>query len=334
MAKKQLPEGWRFRPLQIEDLEQTVALFNACSQAMIGADEFTFESVHNEWKTPKFDLEQSTQTVFTNDGKLVGAFEIWDLDELPVLPWIFGNVHPYFEGRGIGTYLLDWAVARVQRVFERVPEEARVAMLCGTYHGYQPAHQLLEDWGMQPTRYFWRMVIDLKQRPKEPQWPSDIELRPYRHDQDAEKFYRAEDEAFQDHWGYVTESFEVGYERWRHRSLGRTDFDPELWSIAWHDDEIAGVIRSRLKADDDPEMGWVSVLAVRKPWRNRGLGLALLQHSFVDFFERGRASVGLGVDAANFTGATRLYEKAGMRTSRQFDVYEKELRAGVEMSKR
>lgn len=77
-----------------------------------------------------------------------------------------------------------------------------------------------------------------------------------------------------------------------------------------------------------------SVLAVRKPWRKRGLGLALVQHSFVDFFKRGKARVGLGVDAANLTGATRLYEKAGMRASRQFDVYKKERRAGVEMSKR
>jgi hypothetical protein len=42
--------------------------------------------------------------------------------------------------------------------------------------------------------------------------------------------------------------------------------------------------------------------------------------------------VGLGVDAQNLTGALRLYESAGMHIHQQFDLYEKELRAGTEIS--
>jgi len=42
--------------------------------------------------------------------------------------------------------------------------------------------------------------------------------------------------------------------------------------------------------------------------------------------------VGLGVDAQSLTGATRLYEKAGIRVERQYDVYEKELRPGKDLS--
>jgi hypothetical protein len=38
------------------------------------------------------------------------------------------------------------------------------------------------------------------------------------------------------------------------------------------------------------------------------------------------------VDAENLTGALRLYEKAGMHVHRQFDLYEKELRPGKEIS--
>ncbi len=81
-------------------------------------------------------------------------------------------------------------------------------------------------------------------------------------------------------------------------------------------------------------MGWVGSLSVRRPWRRRGLGLALLLHSFHALQERGKARVGLGVDAQNLTGATRLYEKAGMHSDprRQWSVYEKELRPGIELS--
>jgi ribosomal protein S18 acetylase RimI-like enzyme len=39
--------------------------------------------------------------------------------------------------------------------------------------------------------------------------------------------------------------------------------------------------------------------------------------------------IGLGVDASNATGATRLYQKAGMRIVSQFVTLEKELRVGI-----
>ena len=78
-------------------------------------------------------------------------------------------------------------------------------------------------------------------------------------------------------------------------------------------------------------MGWVSILCVRRPWRGKGLGLALLQHTFNELHHWGKRRAGLGVDAQNLTGAIRLYEKAGMRVQRQYDTYELELRPGVEL---
>ena len=79
-------------------------------------------------------------------------------------------------------------------------------------------------------------------------------------------------------------------------------------------------------------MGWVSSFGVRRPWRKKGLGLALLQHSFGEFFKRGKKKVGLTVDAGSLTGALDLYKKAGMSVFSQFDKNEKELRAGEEIS--
>jgi mycothiol synthase len=58
----------------------------------------------------------------------------------------------------------------------------------------------------------------------------------------------------------------------------------------------------------------------------------LLQHSFNEFYWRGKRKVGLGVDAQNLTGALRLYENAGMHVHKSFELYEKELRAGTEIS--
>jgi ribosomal protein S18 acetylase RimI-like enzyme len=79
-------------------------------------------------------------------------------------------------------------------------------------------------------------------------------------------------------------------------------------------------------------MGWVDTLGVRRPWRRQGLAEALLYHSFAELRRRGLTRVGLGVDAHSLTGATRLYEKVGMRAIRDFTLFEKELRPGVNLA--
>jgi ribosomal protein S18 acetylase RimI-like enzyme len=53
--------------------------------------------------------------------------------------------------------------------------------------------------------------------------------------------------------------------------------------------------------------------------------MALLLNAFRQFHERGERRVGLGVDAESPTGATRLYERAGMAVVEQLTIYRKEL---------
>ena len=109
-------------------------------------------------------------------------------------------------------------------------------------------------------------------------------------------------------------------------------YDPTIWFLAYDGDEIAGGSICRPESWEDPGAGWVRSLFVLRPWRRRGLALALLHHSFAEFERRGKPRVGLGVDAENRTGATELYKKAGMRIKRQYDRYELELRPGEELS--
>lgn len=313
------------------DLERVVDLINAFANSVIGSDETNVERARADWETPGFDPQSSIRLIEDERGDLVGAVEVWDTSEVPVHPWVFGNVGLDHEGLGIGSYLMAWAEQRAAQVIDRVPAEARVVMSVGTYHGHEPSSQLLEGRGFTADRFFWRMTIELDESPESPQWPGGILLRPFDRDRDAEAVYRAEDEAFEDHWGHVPESFERGFERWSHSSFHESAYDPGLWFIAWDGDQIAGLARARPRADDDPEMGWIRTLSVRRPWRRRGLALALLQHTFGEFWQRGTLKVGLGVDGKNPTGATRLYEKAGMQVSLQWDTYAKELRPGEEL---
>jgi ribosomal protein S18 acetylase RimI-like enzyme len=108
-------------------------------------------------------------------------------------------------------------------------------------------------------------------------------------------------------------------------------YDPSLWFLAVNGDNIAGIALCLSEARGRPELGWVSVLGVRPAWRGQGLGLALLKHAFAEFHRRGKRTVGLAVDSESLTGATRLYERAGMHVARDGRSYERVLRAGREI---
>ncbi len=53
--------------------------------------------------------------------------------------------------------------------------------------------------------------------------------------------------------------------------------------------------------------------------------MALLHHSFGEFYRRGKRNVGLGVDSQNPTSATLFYERGGMHATLTFDTYQKDL---------
>ncbi len=192
------------------------------------------------------------------------------------------------------------------------------------------------------------MVIDLDGDLPDPEWPEGIRVRTMRAGEEADVLHAVRD-SFKDHFGFVELPFEQEYERWMHMIEHDVNYDPSLWFLAVDGDDIAGdhivganiaganiagISLCWLRSHDDPDLGWVGTLGVRRPWRRRGLGLALLQHSFIELHRRGQPRVGLGVDAESLTGATRLYLKAGMHPDprHQFSLYEKELRPGIDLS--
>jgi ribosomal protein S18 acetylase RimI-like enzyme len=318
------------RPAALADLPETVALFNTCSQELIGRDEFGLENVRNEWAEPGFNLATDTRIACLPDGQIVGYIEFWNSTP-HVNSWIWARVHPDFRGQGIGTALMDWAEQRAQAALPKAPDGARVVMVSGSISTHQPSIELLTTRGFREVRRFFTMEIALDESPSAADWPTGIAVRAMRPGEER-AIYAALDEAFKDHWGHVESPFEEGFARWQHYALNDPDCDTSLWFLAMDGDEIAGASLCWPTTTEDPDRGWISTLGVRRPWRRSGLGLALLRHSFAELYARGRRKAGLGVDATSLTGATRLYEKAGMRPIRQYINFEKELRGGASLS--
>ena len=325
-----LPAGFTARNATLDDVAIAAEMGREYSLATTGFTDVDAETLRNQWQSPNFDPATDVYFVFDPKGRLVGYTEAWVNADPPVHPFIWGAVAVDCQNLGIGTHMLGWAEGRVRDVLNKVPSEVRVAPLASFPTVLIGARTLLENNGWSYLRSHFTMSIDLDSAPPAPQYPADIILRTYQPDL-AESIYRTVDESFRDHFGHVDQPFESAFARFKKTMIEEPLFDSSLWTLAMEGDQVAGVCLSRKEAWDDPESGWINILGVRRPWRKKGLGLALLRDSFCEFHRRGYRKVGLGVDASNITGALRLYEKAGMKVIRQFDMHEKEIRPGREL---
>ncbi len=255
------------------------------------------------------------------------------LDDLPALVDFFGAMQAaYGTGGESEGQLRDQLTSK----FANAEENYRIAVTGGAVHGWASV------WHPEPSSE--RIFIDVKAHPRE--LPMYERLLDWAEERAAAlaagRAVRVHAGASSDNELLADEVRKRGYElvrhfftmeidlaeeppapEWPEGFIGSSEFDPGLVFLAEEGDELAGF--SLCKNEVRPNTGHVGVLGVRRPWRRRGLGTALLLHSFREFRRRGRAKADLGVDTENLTGAVRLYERVGMSPVRRFDSYRKEL---------
>jgi mycothiol synthase len=321
-----LPPGFAIRHPSMDDLQAVVALVNAYELFTEGEISLTGDQMLSEWRKPDFELDRDAWLVIAPErrpsegGVVVGYQELWNRSEHASLSGD-GYVHPRYTGLGIGTTMLRMIEARAQEHIPLASPGRQVVLRNGVSGEDKAACELHEHEGYHPRRYFWEMGVQMRDAPPQPDWPPGIELGRFVPGRDERAVFEAFNEAFQDHWGYTP----WDYDWWLQRMMEKEGFDPSLWFLAMDGKQIAGGSLCHYRLD----YGWVKQVAVRRPWRRRGLGLALLRHSLGEFYRRDILEVRLKVDAQNPTGATRLYEQAGMRVLHEYILYEKILRVGL-----
>jgi ribosomal protein S18 acetylase RimI-like enzyme len=316
-----LPKGLTVRPAMLDDVEAIYSLVQAYDYALYGVADKSLASVRGRYSAPGLDLAEDTCLAFDQAGQLVGSM----LLEQTLYAKFFVRVHilPGYPDQRLGDYLMGLAESRAREQMARAQPDARVTMIGWVPSVDQAGFQRYRQAGFQEIRRHWRMEIELHEAPAAPEWPQGVELRPFVTKRDEHAVFELIDTAFQDHWGYMPQRFE----EWRHWAIERADFDPSLYFVAYADEQPVGCALCFANP-----IGWVDDLGVARVGRRKGLGLALLRHAFGEFYHRGWHKAGLGVDAQNLTGATRLYQRAGMHIAREDVVHEKELRAGVDLS--
>ena len=250
-------------------------------------------------------LKPENLRVLVENGVVAGYVDIWiDAATMDVDAAAPGHWDAIF----------DWAESQA-----RAQDVQRVRTFFVEGHDLE---QLVAERGYRAIRASYTMQIELDDAlPPAPDPIDGIEIRAYRHDEDEQRTYEAQEESFEDHWGHTPQPIAT----WREFSVKQLNFDPSLWFLAWDGDEVAGLALNFPERSGDPGYGWVGTVGVRRAWRKRGIGEALLRHSFRALHECGQRRVRLSVDAESPTGATRLYERVGMHVLRQSNTWQLEL---------
>jgi ribosomal protein S18 acetylase RimI-like enzyme len=155
--------------------------------------------------------------------------------------------------------------------------------------------------------------------------PPGIVLRAFRRD-DLEPLVDANNAIFAEHWGSAPRTVDS----WRRDMIERRPHDPALWIVASTPEregasQLVAECLSHASREGGPEDAWVSLVGVRREWRGRGLGRAVLAHGLRTLRDAGYATASLHVDAEN-TSAVNLYRSLGMDVTRTRLHFEKIVR--------
>lgn len=322
-----LPPSFTHRPPTRKDVAATVALVNTCAVEDTGSA-FTSEArLFAEWfgdgQRP-LSLSGVHELVFAPDGTLIAYIET-ETSATRKFFFFMLYLHPAYRTSAWYDTLRDFAESRGRAWADAIDEAAieEFQFLINLFEGDTLAREELDTAGYTMTGFQKRMVITMETPPPPPVVPDGIELRSYRRGVEDAAIYTAWSEAMGDDRSAPDLTLEQFVER---RVTSVRDFDPSLWVIAWAGEEVAAFALVQWERPGDPDAGYIRDVGVRRPWRRKGLGMALLATAFGEFYRRGRRRVSLTVDGMNPNGANQLYEKAGMTPVFSILTYSKSMK--------
>ena len=310
--------GATWRPLTIDDVAVYVRLQEDARAADAGTEVTTEDVARHELTDPSCPTATNTLTLALPDGSLAASIMVHSrlngTTSRRVFLW--GTTHPEHRGRGIGTAIVAWGIARAEEILADQPAELLRLVETVKEVRLAEAVALHEAAGFRPARWYFDMRRDLREPlPATPDLGS-LRLVAYEAPM-AQPLLAIHNEAFRDHWGSEPLTPEV----WNHEFVGDPFFRGDLSFVVLDGEEIAGYTINYVFESDwgaaGVREGWVGQLGVRRPWRRRGLATALLVRSMEAFRSAGLEAATLGVDAENPTGALGVYERVGFRPIRR-----------------
>jgi GNAT superfamily N-acetyltransferase len=301
-----------------DDAEAVVALIRAAQAGLGDEPDMTLIELKRDWLT--FNLAEEAILIEDASGQAV-AFADSAHHTLAQFT-VYGFVPPHPQQDELWRRIVAWGDEWLTARLDQAPAGERITVQHFQRINNGPALAALEAAGYQNVRTHYVMTARLTEAPPLPEWPQGIGLRPYVRGQDDDAIFTAGEESFRDMWNRPNST----KERWLQRTQAE-DFDPSLWFWAAEEatgEPVAVCLCSVLNGE-----GEVEQVGVRRPWRRRGVALALLRHALGQFWQRSIPIAHLSVDAASPTGAPQVYHRAGFAVNRAYARHERAIRGAV-----
>jgi mycothiol synthase len=312
------PQDFQMRATTMDDLGKVVQLLTATDLADSGEPQWSEENLRAFWQADDVHVETDTWIVVAPNEEVAGYAARRRSGPGRIRSFLY--VLPAYRGRGIEPYLLKQMETGLLHHGAEVFAEAQVKIVIQMRGRNQEGRRGLEEAGYILARSFSIMEIILDRPFPNPQWAEGITVRPFVPEQDEHAVYTVDEEIANDERDHRPMTFEA-WKNWYY--LDQEEFDPTLWFLAYTRNELVGVALNR----SSRAKGEILHLGVRRSWRHKGLGMALLLHTLATFMQRNVYKISLSVDTQNLTGAHRLYERAGMYVTDQYHTYEKSVHA-------
>ena len=309
-----LPAGYSARPLDLHDVDGYVdgpdvdlayTVVSAADAGVLAMADASRESVRSDLVSPDAVREEH-RLVLTDSGEPAGLI-VLERDQAAKTFFVDSYAVPAH-----GHSLLPSLVAIGLAAAERLAEGTGWKVEAGAFVQDEVYLGVLEAAGFSEVRRFWHMHVALGPEHREaPEPPPGVTVTVASSDDDRRLLHRIDEIAFAEHFGFVPRP----YEEWIPWFRDRRDARPDLWRLAWLDGEPVGLCiqdDSRIERD----ASHVRVLGVIPEARGRGIATWLLRSAFSQAAREGRLAMTLTVDSDNTTGATALYERAGMAPER------------------
>ena len=302
-----LPEGYTFRAPVDADADAIGELFAAERAHDPLAALLDAGFVREVWTREGFDRATDAWVVIDPAGAVVAYGQV-RLEESDVAgSW--GVVLPERRGLGIGGALLD-------RIEARAAEIGAPRFRHAINVGDPAAAALVRSRGLTPVHHVWQMQADLDGTIEPVQDPDGILLAPMDPSDGLRVVHAILTDAFADDWAEIPGPLD----RWLLEEAASPSYDPSLWVLAWDGSTPVGVAAGGA----DGDAGAIDWFGVIRSHRGRGIGGSLLRRAFSFLAARGVTTVLVSVDAENETGATGVYERAGMRVVARWDLWERD----------
>jgi ribosomal protein S18 acetylase RimI-like enzyme len=242
----------------------------------------------------------------------------WDEADGTRLYLLSGCVEPRWRRRGVGTAILRW-----QEEQATVLDHAQSAPAAVREFGVNVAPHQAANLALV-TAQGYRIAFTVVELTCDPRAARDVDAGPL----PAGLVVRPVDPT---HHPLIHEAIEECFAGSRdgHRSRAYPEYlrdvrDVGLWCVAWDGDEVAAVVVNERQPDGTATTPWV---AVRPPWRRRGVGLALMRQTLRSLAAQGVLSARLATIQENPHNSVGLYERAGYTVTARHPRFRKPLRA-------